>query len=447
MWIKLAVYLPIYRTNQRPDVEAPIVDEYGKHRTLSKKEELLQTELDRIRGSATFRFGNLFVRSLEQPWRFFFLPFTIPLLLFSIIKKGKAHKLTEQTDIGRDCVVFFSSKSNRCLHFDRCEAMIQELSGLNTQIIHVTTEPRGVNSTNSFANSYFFPGRSDLPNMSPRDWNYKCESFLDTIFDVFTPMTFIFDGDYPFRGLINAMDKRGYMNRFWVRESASNYKISSLPLDSFEKFDAIIHPSFAKPSDADTNVGSVGSLFCNPIISKISDEKQRDWFRIKHIPDNGRLVFFDVGKVSPNSLKIANELLKQDDVYLLIRPNLKERSLVDHPKSIVSHGLNYSDSMYFCDSVVLNPDHFCIHTAFFLKKPILSIVKEELVMQFLKEEMGADTLPLLYINSEDDDDAIAATIERFTSKELQLQLIERMEQFNVQSGASQLAELLIEYHN
>mgnify|MGYP005712964039 FL=1 len=62
--------------------------------------------------------------------------------------------------------------------------------------------------------------------------------------------------------------------------------------------------------------------------------------------------------------------------------------------------------------------------------------------------MGADTLPLLYINSdEDEEDAIAATLERFTSKEVQLQLIERMEQFNIQSGASQLAELLIEYHS
>lgn len=424
------------------------MDEYGKHRTLSKKEELLQTELDRIRNSATFRFGNLFVRALEQPWRIFLLPFTIPLLLFTIIIRGEKNPLVEQKKTGRDCIVFFSSKSSRCLHFDRCEAIIQELSSVNTQIIHITTESRGVYVRNGRTHNYFFPERSDLPNMSPKDWNYKCESFLDTIFDIFTPMTFIFDGDYPFRGVINSMDKREYMNRFWIRESASNHKISSLPLDSFGKFDAIIHPSFAKPLDSDTNVGGVGSLFCNPIISKVSDEKQREIFRIKHVPENGKLIFFDVGRLSPLSQKIATDLLDQDDVYLLIRPNITIRALVDHPKSIVSHGLNYTDSMHLCDSVVLFPDHFCIHTAFFLKKPILSIIKEELVMNFLKDEMGADTLPLLYINSdEDEEDAIAATIERFTSKEVQLQLIERMEQFNIQSGASQLAELLIEYHS
>lgn len=422
------------------------MDDYGKQRTLSKKEELLQNELNRIRSSATFQFGNVFVKALEQPWRVFLLPFTIVLVLFRILRRGKSDRLVERKETGRDCVVFFSSKSGRCLHFDRCEAMIQEFSGLNTQIIHVTTESKKSHVGNGYAHNYFFPARSDLPNMNPKDWNYKCESFLDTIFDIFTPMTFIFDGDYPFRGIVNSMDKRTYMNRFWIRESASNYNISSLPLDSFDKFDAIIHPSFAKPSDADTNVGSVGSLFCNPIIHNASDEKQREWFRKKNIPDKASLVFFDVGRLSPFSHMIATKLLEQDDVYLLIRPNITERALVDHPKSIVSHGLNYTDSMYFCDSVVLFPDHFCIHTAFFLKKPILSIIKEELVMHFLREEMGEDSLPLIYINS-DEDDAISATLERFMSKKVQQQLIERMEEFDVQSGTSQLTELLIEYHS
>jgi len=159
-------------------------------------------------------------------------------------------------------------------------------------------------------------------------------------------------------------------------------------------------------------------------------------------------VFFDVGKLNPQLQTIAEQLLERDYVYLLIRPNITERSIIDHPKVIVSNGLNYTQSMHYSDSVVLFPDHFCIHTAFYLKKPILSIIEEELVINFLKDEMGADTLPLLYINSdEDEEDAIAAALERFTSKKVQLQLIERMEQFNVQSGASQLAELLIEYHS
>jgi hypothetical protein len=326
--------------------------------------------------------------------------------------------------------------------------MIDEVYDEDIQIIHVTTESNGVYAEKRNVHHYIFPERSDLQNMDPRDWNYKCEVFLNAIFDIFNPATFIFDGDFPFRGMVNSMDKRDYMNRFWVRESSSSYKISSLPLDSFEKFDAIIHPSLAKQSDPDTNIGSSGTLFCNPIISKAEDDKLRDQFREKHAPMDSELVFFDVGKLNPQLQTIAEQLLERDYVYLLIRPNITERSIIDHPRVIVSNGLNYTQSMHYSDSVVLFPDHFCIHTAFYLKKPILSIIKEELVMNFLKDEMGADTLPLLYINSDEDgEDAIAAALERFTSKKVQLQLIERMEQFNVQSGASQLAELLIEYHS
>ena len=100
-----------------------------------------------------------------------------------------------------------------------------------------------------------------------------------------------------------------------------------------------------------------------------------------------------------------------------------------------------------CDSAVIYPDHFCVHTAFYLKRPILSVVKEESVMKFLREEMGKEGLPILYLNSEEDDNSIPIAIERFTSEEVQQQLIERMNEIEVQPGTNKLCEFLMQYHD
>ena len=77
--------------------------------------------------------------------------------------------------------------------------------------------------------------------MIPRTWNKKLEAIFSGILDTFHPRTMIFDGDYPFREILNAI-ALPRNESILGRESLLNFKISSLPIDSFDEFDAIIHP-------------------------------------------------------------------------------------------------------------------------------------------------------------------------------------------------------------
>ena len=422
------------------------MDPYNEEKTLSRREEVIQGELNRVRNSASFRFGNHFVEAIERPWKLFLLPFTLPLLIINLISQRK-NEQNQSEPIKRNCVVIFSTQSFRSLHFDRCEALIDHLNNPNLQLIHVTTDERGIQNERKNVHYYTFPERSQLNSMNPKLWNTKCQTFLNTILDIFSPKTFIFDGDYPFRGLLNSIKERKGMNRFWIRESALSFNISSLPLDSFHQFDAIIHPSVAKQVDADNHVGSSGSIFCDPIINEVGDSNIRLEFRKKHIPSDAKLILFDVGRNTPFLQKIATSLLNVEGVYLLVRQNLKERKIIDHPKTIQINGLNYGQAMMVSDSAVIYPDHFCIHTAFYLKKPILSVIKEESAMKFLRDEMGNNSLPLLYLNSDEDENSIPTTIERFTSDDVQRQLAERMDEFEVQPGTQKLSEFIMQYHD
>ena len=421
------------------------MEDYNLPTTLSRKEELLQSELNRIRQTASFKFGNHFVRALERPWMIPLLPFTIPLLMFKILRDGKGtNNVVERST--RHCVVLFSCASVRGLHFDRIEALIGKMDDPKLQIIHVTTDDMFVTSTRKNVHYYMFPERAKLDGMNPKLWNTQCEIFLNSIFDIYSPKTFIFDGDYPFRGMLNAMESRAEMNRFWLRESSLNYKISSLPSDAFEMFDAIIHPTLQKKTDPDTNIGRSGSIFCNPILSTLPEKSQAELFRKKEIPDGGQLIFFDVGKREDLAEKIGLELLSNEDVHLLVRENMRIKSVLNHPRTLSRSRLTYSEALSVCDAAVIYPDHFSVHTTFFTRTPALSIFEEGKTIRDLQEEFGGQDIPLLYLDSSTDDGIIQSSVKRLIDKNQQLQLIERMEQFGFNDDTTSLTQLIMKHH-
>lgn len=421
------------------------VEEYNLPSVLSRKEENIHNELNRIRSTASFKFGNHLVKSLERPWKIFLLPITIPLLLWNIFRQDNTPYLSTKRNT-RNCIVLFSSSSARSLHFDRCEALISHLDDSELEIVHVTTEESQIRNSSKNIHYYVFPERMNMAGMNPKLWNAQCENFLNTIFDLFSPRTFIFDGDYPFRGMLNAMELRGEMNRYWIRESSRNFKISSLPVDGFELFDAIIHPTLSKTSDSDRNIGSSGSIYCNPILSRPPSETEIELFRLKNVPEGCQLIFLDVGGKSELSKKIASLLFADKRVYVLVRENMRIRSILDNPRTIVATDLNYSQATSISDAGILYPDHFSLHAAFHSQQPTLSIINERKAIDNLMEEFDTDDLPLLYIDSNTSDNLIRSAIERLKDAEVQNQLKERMSEFDLVYNTQSIVDLIINHH-
>jgi hypothetical protein len=421
------------------------MEEYNIPTTLSRKEEVLQNELNRIRSTASFKFGNHFVKALERPWKIFLLPFTIPMLMWKLFRSSQSLEVAAKKNT-RNCVVLFSSKSNRGLHFDRCETLISHFIDPDLQIIHVTTDEFGIRGARKNTLYFLFPERMNVVGMNPKLWNIQCENFLNTILDIFSPKTFIFDGDYPFRGMLNSMEFRNEMNRYWIRESSKNFKISSLPVDGFELFDAIIHPTLYRTTDSDQFIGKSGSIFCNPILSHPSSKSQREMFRLKHIPEGSQLIFLDVGGRDELTEKIASLLLSDKQVHILVRRNIHIRSIIDNPRTIVASDLTYSQAISISDAAVLYPDHYSMHAAFFCQQPILAVFNESNTIQNLFEEFGRDDLPLLHLDPTTDENLIRSAIERLKDSEVQEQLKERMTEFKLKYDTQSLVDLITTHH-
>ena len=421
------------------------MEEYNPLTTLTVKENVLQAEITRIRQTASFRFGNHFVKAVERPWKLFFLPFTTLHLIWKIFRENKP-EINTISKHSRDCIVLFSTDSKRGLHFDRCETLIEKLATGNTQIIHVTTDSNGIDRKGSKSEYYSFPERGAFKGMNPKLWNHQCETLFNTIFDIFSPKTFLFDGDFPFRGMLNAINYRDEMNRFWIRESSLNYKISSLPIDGFEYFDAVIHPSYSKRTDPDINIGRSGTVFCNPIVGSSVSQDEKELFRKKHVPSDAQIIFFDVGKNVDLSHKVASKLLAMDNVYLLVRNNMKIRSILFHPRTILVPDLDYSTAISIADAAVLYPDHFSIHSAFHSKTPVLSLLEKANTLDIIHSEFDSEDIPLLFLDSDTDEAFIHSAVTRLIDIEVQQQLRERMGGFDLHTGENTLVNFILKHH-
>ena len=77
--------------------------------------------------------------------------------------------------------------------------------------------------------------------MEARTWNQQCEDILANVFSVHKPSVFIFDGAYPYRGMLNAIKNRESTTRIWVRRINRKGK-ENAPIDSYSHFDKIVIP-------------------------------------------------------------------------------------------------------------------------------------------------------------------------------------------------------------
>ena len=423
------------------------VDEYLELTRTTRREEMLSAEVERLRNTASFQFGNIFVRVAQRPILLPLLPFIIAKFLFRIAFRTKKADGTK-ISLTRNCVVGYSAESPRGIHFERMEIILAQLRQRKIETIHVTNdrEIRSFKRINGH-NLYSIPARINFTNMVPRTWNKQIERILSAILDTFHPRTIIFDGDYPFRGVLNAISLRPEMNRFWIRESMLNFKISSLPIDAFDAFDGIIHPSLVRRDDPDSMIGKSGTIFCNPIIGSQPQEKNKSILYKKLNPNNHTLLFVQINRNIINQEAIFQELLSKENVILLCIGNLVPIQFIHDERIIISNTLTTKEAISVADVCFISPDLFNLYSCFEAKKPTMCITESKIYLDSIYREFSSRKLPFVLIDDQKDEGFISDALSRILDVELQHQLIERMDEIEILDGTSELCEYIKELHD
>ena len=239
-------------------------------------------------------------------------------------------------------------------HFTRLLAVAKRMKKLDPEleIIFFTTMP-----TLHLLKPYGIPahhisGPKYFKGMSSEEWNALLEEELSVCFETHRPSMFLFDGAFPYRGMLRAIQGRNSIQKMWMRRGTFR-KGSSIPVDSIEHFDAVIHPEDSVDTVVEDVEHNIEVMTCPPIVMLDSEEllsKEKARSRLG-LPQDAIVVYVQLGAGEINDIESEIRLtleclLENPAVYVILGESLiGERIDVGLPRVQILR--DYPNSMYF----------------------------------------------------------------------------------------------------
>lgn len=273
-------------------------------------------EVSRLRNSSSYQVGRHLIDTYRKPWRIPLLPFSLTRLAFNLIKeRNKVIEIPDemsssplmQLSPNRRSIVLFPTNGVGFGHFTRLLSLARRLRNLDPEleIVFFTTMPTlHILEEDGFP-AYHIPGRYRFEDMEPREWNAIAEEMLSMIFTLHRPSAFIFDGAYPYRGMLNSLNSHHNMLRIWLRRGAIKEGSKAIPSDSLSFFDAVIKPGDSVADiDEDEIDSGIPIVRCNPMTLFDSQDLEKSGKLRKRmgIPDEALLAYVQLGAGKINNI-------------------------------------------------------------------------------------------------------------------------------------------------
>jgi hypothetical protein len=250
-------------------------------KVLKKRNERLERKLARIRASPSLRLGAHITNAIRKPWLAPFLLFTLPFLMlqigFELLGKRAPLDATSPVTIEscqprKDTVMMFPTNGVGFGHFTRMLAVARRMKSLdeNLEVVFFTTMPTLHLLIPDGIPAHHVSGAKKFRDIDSDQWNALVEEELTLALETHRPGLFMFDGAFPYRGMLRAI-KGQNMKKAWLRRGTFR-KGSSIPIDSIEHFDLIIHPEDSVAIASDQLEHGSEAITCSPITMVRDDE-------------------------------------------------------------------------------------------------------------------------------------------------------------------------------
>ena len=323
----------------------------------------LERQLHRIRTSPSLRLGSHITAAIRKPWRAPFLLISLPTMMFMIglelIGLKAQPRALQVSETGRElssgnCIVMFPTNGVGFGHFTRMLALAKKMKQQDSslEVIFFTTMP-----TLHLLKPYGIPahhisGPKYFKGFESRDWNALLEEQLTLCFETHKPSMFIFDGAFPYRGMLNAIQERSSLKKIWMRRGMFK-KGAKIPVDSIQHFDTLIRPGDAiKHSEEELDHG-LEILHSSPIILLDEDElltREKARYRLG-IPLDCRAVYVQLGAGQINDISseirmTVDALLKYENLHVILGESMiGSRIEIELPNVHIIR--DYPNSQYF----------------------------------------------------------------------------------------------------
>jgi len=194
------------------------------------RETFLQFELDRIRSTYSFRLGLLLTESLiRKPWMSIFLPFTFFKMNVEFFKDRKRRRLSEENlipRVGSNCLMLITASEEGVSASERTISIAKTwLKQKDNKVVIVSTNENLTSMTIQGVSHYQIPDPKIHRDILTSDWNEICANIVRGAIETHIPFTVIFDGTYPYRGILNALSISPHQKKIWLRPDAIDAEI------------------------------------------------------------------------------------------------------------------------------------------------------------------------------------------------------------------------------
>jgi UDP-N-acetylglucosamine--N-acetylmuramyl-(pentapeptide) pyrophosphoryl-undecaprenol N-acetylglucosamine transferase len=342
-------------------------DEVSEEYLLKIRREKASRELDRIRNSFSFRSGQIIAKSLQIPLLLPILPFWLFgfIFVYGLERLGKksAHTVHSGRKIvdPKRCIVFFPTNGVGLGHFTRLFAVAKRVreQDPDVEIVFVTTMAALHLLESEGIPSYHLPGAYMFNDMSSAEWNAITEELLATVFEIHRPSVFVFDGAFPYRGMLNAIKNREGLTNVWLRRGAFKKGGTKIPVDSIEHFDHILRPGDSVETSVEEINFNTPVTHLKPILLAKPDQllsKEQVRTRLG-LPMDALAAYIQLGAGKINDiegqLEMAIRLLNQyDNVHIVVGESIigdrlelageRVRVIRDYPNSLSFNGFDFA---------------------------------------------------------------------------------------------------------
>jgi len=437
-------------------------DEVSEEYLLNIRREKTARELDRIRNSFSFRCGQIIAKCLRFPPLLLLLPFWLVGFCFVYGLERLGRRPTHQVNSGRSiqnpkrCMVFFPTNGVGLGHFTRLFAVAKRVreQDPDVEIVFVTTMAALHLLESEGIPSYHLPGSYMFNDMTSAEWNAITEELLATVFEIHRPSVFVFDGAFPYRGMLNAIKNRTGLTNVWLRRGAFKKGGTKIPVDSIEHFHHILRPGDSVETTVEEIDFSTPVMQLNPILlAKPEDLLSREEARLRlGLPTDATAVYLQLGAGKINDIEgqldMAIRLLNEhENVHMVVGESIigdrlklkgeRVRIIRDYPNSLLFNAFDFA---------IMAGGYNSYHEAIAFALPTLFIPNLDTGMddQFARVKAGESSNACLVLE-ELTENAFNKSIANMVELVQREKMREACALLKVENGAEKSAELLINW--
>ena len=220
---------------------------------ISLEEAKLRDELTRIRNTYSFNLGLLITESLfRKPWKIILFPYLFVKMNLQYIKNKASQKAPKNIDykstFNDNCLLIFVASEGGMAACERAKELADNwLEKYEHHLVIVTSNTGLIGFNKNNVSLYTLPDPKSKDTISTREWNKSCENTLFRAIYTHLPSRFIFDGPYPYRGVVNAIDAANGLKSIWIHSERTNKETIQKRVSHFTEIKKLSYESEKSP--------------------------------------------------------------------------------------------------------------------------------------------------------------------------------------------------------